>query len=164
MSSLVPPQTMGLQSRVYFLSSLCSTYQHHLTEAFSPLLKIWLPEPMLNGFLLTSLAIPLLWALLVSLNLFDSTPRLSLGPLSLFICTHSPGDLNQSYGNCYSLQTGFPASTIPLQWHSSQGIPVKVWIRSRNSLAQIPLKALLCFRRKAKVFIMAHEALHHKHL
>lgn len=80
--------------------------------------EIWLLEAMLNGFPPTSWAAAfsavLCWFPCLSLRLNPGGPP-GAQVLGLFRCLSAkahPGDLSQARGNCYSLQTGFPASTL----------------------------------------------------
>lgn len=134
-----------------------------------PLLKIWLPESMLHGVSPPSSMVPFSGVLYreprISLTLHLGKPQGAVLGLFLFIGKHCPGDLRQAPGNCYSVQTGFPASTlVSLRWHSSQGIPVKIGVRSCHSLAQTPSKTLLYLKGKAEVIRVAQKALCHEHL
>lgn len=89
MSRLVPPQTMvstWLQPRVYFLSSLCSTYQHHFTQVFTPSSGNLASRAHAHCCSSYFFGPFLRWALLVSLHVLDSKPVLCF----LFICKHSP--------------------------------------------------------------------------
>lgn len=81
-----------------------------------PLLELRLADSTINGFPPPSLAVPFsdvfCWCLCISLTLNLGDPRAQPWASSLFTCKCSRGDLSQAHANCYSLQTGFPASTL----------------------------------------------------
>lgn len=148
MSLLVPPQVMSVMT-AKGLRSVCILLRRSAAldnRCSLPLRKGWLPGSTLSGLPPTSLAVPFsgvpCWCLCSPLRLptGERTPGLPLGPLPVYL--KAPPRWSQpGSGNCCSFQTGFPASALAptwWRWRSSQGIPVKIGVRSRHSLARIP--------------------------